>query len=96
MPVTRMELAEAEKCDTLGMFRPAPRAIQLSEGMTSVGDWATLWHEATHSALFDSGANNSLTDAQAEIVCDVMGTYLTAMMRAGELTVNGKDSKPMK
>jgi hypothetical protein len=47
--------------------------------------WSTLFHEMTHVALWDGGVHQSLTHEQREGVCDAMGTYLAAAVRAGFL-----------
>jgi hypothetical protein len=70
-----------------GKFSFVKRTISIAPAMDLKAQWMTLWHEATHAALADSGANNVLTHEQAEAICDAMGNYLAAMMVAGWLTV---------
>jgi hypothetical protein len=82
--------------ELFGRFLPAERRVEIGVGMHGVACWATLWHEAMHAALVDSGADNMLTEQQSEVVCDAVSAYLTAMMLAGQLTVPGKDSMPTK
>jgi len=53
-------------------------------------EWQTYWHEAIHTALFDSGQANYLTKKVEEGICDALGSYLTGMMQAGMITVHRK------
>lgn len=78
-----------EKDEAYGLFGPSQRAIILddSEGSSLEHTWQTLWHEATHIALWDAGAHEDLKKDQEERVCHALSTYLTAMMRAGFLKV---------
>jgi hypothetical protein len=73
---------------TLGTFDRVKRRIRLDAALAPAARLATLWHECTHVALWDAGADNSLTERQAEIVCDALGTYLAAATLAGYLTLN--------
>ena len=96
LPIVRISDEVSEKDEKFGEFLPSPRLIELSHD-NPVTEWSTLWHEATHSALFDAGVNNIVTHEQCEVICDVIGTYLTAMMLAGQLAVHsGKDAVPVK
>lgn len=85
VPVCAMDPARADKEDLYGRFLPAERRIEISAGMAREIEWATYWHEVAHVILVDAGAVHSLSEVQQEIVCDAVGTYLTAMMRAGQL-----------
>lgn len=93
VPVLPMDDARAEREDLYGRFLPGERRIEISAGMTREIEWATYWHEVAHVICTDSGANNSLTEQQQEIVCDAVGTYLTAMMQAGFLAVRKPRTK---
>lgn len=93
MPIVRISDEAAAEDEKFGEWYPTTRHIDLGHFAPHV-EWATLWHEAAHSALFDCGANNLITDQQCEVICDVLGTYLTAMMLAGQLTIPGKDTAP--
>lgn len=91
--VTSLDAIRAEKEELYGRFLPAERRIEISPGMTREIEWATYWHEVAHIILTDSGANNSLDERQVEAVCDAVGTYLTAMMLAGQLAVRKPHAK---
>lgn len=69
-----------------GRFMPAERRIEVAQDATPAMLWSTFWHEATHVALFDSGANNVLTEQQIEVVCDALGAYLAGMTVTGYIT----------
>lgn len=73
--------------DDYGRWEGNARIVYIHPLTLPASEWLTYWHEATHISLFDSGARNGLTHEQEERICDAMGTYLAAMMRAGMLTV---------
>jgi len=87
LPIETLDAQRAKEGEMLGVFNAEHRTIGVAD-IAHEMRWATLWHEATHVALYDSGVNNALTEEQAEMVCDAMGAYLTAMMRAGYLAVS--------
>lgn len=93
VPVVSLSDERAAREDLYGVFMPGERRIEIASGMTRDVEWATYWHEVSHVILTDAGANNSLTEQQQEVVCDAVGTYLTAMMRAGHLAVRKPRSK---
>lgn len=78
-----------EAGDAVGLYKYVERRIEIEPKMAPEARWSTLWHEAVHVALNDSGVQNVLTKDQAEAVCDAVGGYLAAMMRAGRLRVTG-------
>ena len=85
---------KARKFGVCGRFKYIARRIELSPEMHITAQWVTLWHEAIHSAMTDAGAHgNTLTKEQEEVVCDAVGTYLTAMMLNGSLTVTSHRNK---
>jgi hypothetical protein len=73
--------------DTYGQFHGGQRRIEIHPGMDRSAEWVTLWHEALHAMLTDTGANYAFTEQQRETICDAVGGYLTAMMQAGWLKV---------
>jgi hypothetical protein len=86
LPVLRSKtLLEDEGAFGQVMWRP--REITLDATSCPATQAQTLFHEAVHVALWDSGVHNSLTDEQEEAVCDAVGNYLAAMMHAGCLTI---------
>lgn len=86
-PLDVKPLSERQSRKMCGKFSFVKRMISIAMKMHLKSQWMTLWHEATHCALADSGSNNVLTHEQAEAVCDAVGNYLAAMMEAGWLTV---------
>lgn len=87
VPIVPLVIAKPEDNELYGRFAPGERVIEIAQEMTRDVEWVTYWHEVSHVILTDAGANNSLTEHQQEVVCDAVGTYLTAMMRAGYLSV---------
>lgn len=79
-----------KKGSILGLARFHKRTIEINHSASHTTQWQALWHEMTHFALFDGGANNALTETQVEHVCDAIGTFLTQMMLAGRLTLHDK------
>lgn len=69
----------------LGHFQPPSRTIELLEGQHTAQQWQTYWHECVHLALFDAGVK--LPEKAEESVCDALGTYLAAAVRAGFIKV---------
>lgn len=94
LPVTLREDL-LEKDEAHGAFGATQRNILIdnSEGASRDHQWQTLWHEATHVGIWDAGAHEGLTPEQEERVCNAMGTYLTAMMKAGYLKVTKPRTK---
>jgi hypothetical protein len=88
VPVSVEEARAVDGEWTLGTFDKQLRRIRLDSALVPAARLATLWHECTHVALWDAGADNSLTERQAEIVCDALGTYLAAATLAGYLTLH--------
>lgn len=76
-----------EKENAHGAWSPQKRDILIDEDkdVSLDNQWMSLWHEITHLALSDSGATTNLKGKQEELVCDALGGYLTAMMKAGRL-----------
>lgn len=71
----------------MGLFGQYRREIELETEQCDASKLATLFHEITHLALWDAGANNSFTEQQCEIVCDAVGSYLAGAAIAGYLTI---------
>jgi hypothetical protein len=67
--------------------------IDQDEGSSLENQWMSYWHECSHIALSDTGATTQLDDKHEELVCDAMGGYLTAMMKAGYLKVTKPRTK---
>lgn len=74
----------------MGLIEGRQRRITISPNQTDIAGWATLFHEMTHLAMWDSGVHNTLTKDQAEAVCDALGTYLAAAMQAGRLILKDR------
>jgi hypothetical protein len=92
-----MSKKRAKKLGLVGFFEFTRRRIKIASGMTRNAEWETLWHEIIHCALTDSGARgNVLTKVQEEVVCDALGTHLTAMMLDGSLTVTSPGTRKAK
>jgi hypothetical protein len=70
-----------------GEFLFQERLVKIRPGLSPDMEWPTYWHEAAHVALYDAGVSHQLSEKQEEAICDAMGTYLSAMMRAGMLKV---------
>lgn len=86
VPVLLDDKIHADKKEpAFGLFSGRERSIRVDSGSSPENQLATLMHEVVHLALFDSGSNNVLTNAQAEVVCDAVGTYLAAAIVAGYL-----------
>jgi hypothetical protein len=85
LPVGVLDSRQAEEHQMFGLFMPDNRIVAIADAMTDEMKWVTFWHEATHVALCDSGVAHTLTKEQTEAVCDAVGAYLTATMRAGML-----------
>lgn len=83
LPVTITEMPE----ETLGMVEFRKREVTLDKTMGPEARISTMWHEAVHIALYDSGVTNSLTHDLEEAICDAVGAYLAGMMLSGCLTV---------
>jgi hypothetical protein len=60
----------------MGKFRGGAREILLQDGMPQRVTEQVLWHEWLHSVLLDTGVHQSLTEKQAEAVCDSVATSL--------------------
>lgn len=73
------------ECDLTG------RVITILPDVADAVAWQTLGHEITHAVLWDAGAQHSLTDRQTEIVCDAVGTWFAAAVRAGWLRITTTD-----
>lgn len=91
MPVT-VEPGMIENEDLFGLTRFTERDIRLAEGMTPTTAWQTFWHEATHVMLQDSGATKLLKDKTEEAICNAVGTFLTAAMAQGFISIPSLDS----
>jgi hypothetical protein len=79
-------LSPKQEAKICGKYSFSKRRIYVAKNMHLKSQWVTLWHEAVHVMMTDSGATNVLTHEQAEVLCDAFGNYLTAMMEAGWLT----------
>lgn len=75
IPILQVK-APDEKKDNLGVFDEEKRHIEIKRSLTGDQKWVTLFHEAGHSALWDSGVKNMLTEKQQEAVCDAMATLM--------------------
>jgi len=73
--------------DSFGVFDADKRYVAIHPGTAREKRWPTFWHECTHVALDESGCSANLSASQQEAICDAMGLYLAAMMRAGMLRV---------
>src|SRR5690242_3163492 len=71
--------------EELGLWEPGPRTIKIQDDAVPAAKWQTFWHESMHTALSDAGVK--LPPKVEESVCDAIGTYLAAAMRAGFLKV---------
>lgn len=76
-----------EKESALGITRFRPRHIGIDAGSGPETQWQTLGHEITHVAMWDGGCHDILTNEQAEAVCNALGTYLAAAVRAGYIKI---------
>ena len=76
------------KKNALGITRFMPREIGLATKMCNGTTWQTFFHEMTHVALWDAGVHDTLKPKERENVCNAMGTYLAAAMKAGYITVH--------
>lgn len=76
-----------ETAGLCGRCRFGERDIEIDMTMQHEAQWVTLWHEAAHIAMIDSGVNHAFTKKQREMICDALASYLTAMMQAGRLSV---------
>lgn len=74
----------------MGITNFERRDVGLSETAEPASMLQVYWHEVTHVALWDAGVHNSLSPKAIESICDAMGTYLAAAMRAGFLKVTTK------
>ena len=80
----------------LGSFKKYHRVVKVRPGLSPEAAWQTFWHEIIHLILWDAGAHNQLTKEGEETLCDAIGTYLTAAMLAGHLTVPTEGSQDEK
>ena len=86
-PATVKAIADEDK-SIVGTVDYKTRVIQVDPNMVPSLQWLTLWHEVTHSALYDIGAHNVLTPEQTEAVCDAIGHYMLKAMEAGAISVS--------
>lgn len=77
------DLIETEDC--FGKTKFAHREIVIQSGMKPETSWVTLWHEAFHVFLFDSGLSNHLNLEVQETFCDAFGLWMTSAMQQGYL-----------
>lgn len=87
IPISAVNRCDEECANLCGRYAFGKRTLEVAMDMAPVAQWITLWHEAMHVALIEGGGANALTKDQSEVVCDVMGSYLTGMMQAGWLAV---------
>lgn len=80
----------SEKEGAVGIVDLRTRSIRIDSGCNGEARWQTLFHELTHVALYDGGATDALTREQEELVCNAVGSFLAAMMKAGKLKVSPK------
>ena len=65
--------------DALGHVSFMRRRIQILDGLHPDAEAHALRHEWVHLVLFDSGADNFLTERRTELLCD---TFATALLRS--------------
>jgi hypothetical protein len=99
--VSYMSMKKAQKQGLCGVYDYTTREIKIRPEMDRRSEWVTFWHEVAHLVLMDAGAHgNTLTKEQEEVVCDAIGTHLTAMMLDGSLVVKspatGESKKTIK
>lgn len=64
------------------------RKIRIDATLSPTMAWKTYWHEVMHLVLEDSGAGRlDLDPKHEEALCDALGTYMTAAMKAGFISV---------
>ena len=62
--------------NAMGFVSFKDRVIQILNNMNQIAESHTLRHEWVHLVLWDSGADNLLTEKQAEVICDALATAL--------------------
>lgn len=65
----------------LGYWDPGERVIVLKADMDPAQMWATLLHEITHAALYDTAAHLGLKQHQEEQVCEALGLAYMHQLR---------------
>jgi hypothetical protein len=87
-PVVVVQKPKVCRGRALGVWKPIRRKIELQEDVAPETKLATLFHEMTHVALWDSGVSaGGITREQEESVCDAISAYLTGAVLAGKLTL---------
>jgi hypothetical protein len=85
IPVEMKPLAAPTPQDLpdFGGWDPGPRSIEVNSNHCDASQLATLFHEMTHVALWDSGAHNVMTSDQQEVICDAIGAYFACAVQNG-------------
>lgn len=57
-----------------GSWEESTRVVEIDSTASPRHQWRTFYHELTHVALTDSGADELLTDGTTEMICDAIST----------------------
>ena len=91
VPVVMTEgMVKDPNLPSFGMWDEVTRVIKIDPSAHEAAQLSTLFHEMVHVALTDAGANNSMSEQQAETVCDVVGAHFAAAVLAGHMKLLDK------
>lgn len=65
---------KVDKQDVWGSWDESTRVIEIDGTAPPAHQWHTLYHELTHVALADAGADELMTEDLVEMLCDAVST----------------------